>query len=267
MPNSTALNRISNIVLARVGNILSITKKILVEEKYIPYLKKNGKYIYVNSENLNPVGAGKEYDNMFLISEVLASINLKGKWGLIDKYGKEVVPIRFEEIIPQGELIWGRKKTGMLPMGLINRIGFNHFTETAAKQILSYCAGPLVEGFVKVHSKKDKWGFIDKTGNLAIPIKWDQIGDFSEGLARVKLNFNWGYINRSGEIVIPLKYEEVRSFKGNYASIKMDGKWGCINRTGRQVVPPIYDYFGGFDEGLFQVELNGKWGYINQTGN
>jgi hypothetical protein len=49
-----------------------------LRKKYIPYLKKNGKYIYVNSENLNPVGAGKEYDNMFLISEVLASINLKG---------------------------------------------------------------------------------------------------------------------------------------------------------------------------------------------
>jgi hypothetical protein len=43
MPNSTALNRISNIVLARVGNILSITKKILVEEKIYTLSEKEWK--------------------------------------------------------------------------------------------------------------------------------------------------------------------------------------------------------------------------------
>ena len=34
--------------------------------------------------------------------------------------------------------------------------------------------------------KDKKWGYIDKTGRLIIPFKFDGAGDFSEGLAAVE---------------------------------------------------------------------------------
>jgi KWG repeat domain protein len=34
-----------------------------------------------------------------------------------------------------------------------------------------------------------------------IPIKYDYVADFSEGLAQVKLNNKWFYINQKGECV------------------------------------------------------------------
>ena len=42
-----------------------------------------------------------------------------------------------------------------------------------------------------------------------IPVKYDYTGDFREGLAAVKLNGKYGFINKSGNVVIPLKYDNV----------------------------------------------------------
>ena len=36
------------------------------------------------------------------------------------------------------------------------------------------------------------WGFIDKSGTLVIPCKYDEAQSFSEGLACVYLNNRWG---------------------------------------------------------------------------
>jgi hypothetical protein len=39
-----------------------------------------------------------------------------------------------------------------------------------------------------------KYGFIDNTGKEVIPLKYDKVEDFCEGLAHVQLNGKWGYI-------------------------------------------------------------------------
>lgn len=43
-----------------------------------------------------------------------------------------------------------------------------------------------------------KWGFIDKTGNFAIPPEFDYAFSFSEGRACVILGSTMGYIDRAG---------------------------------------------------------------------
>ena len=41
---------------------------------------------------------------------------------------------------------------------------------------------------------KKKWGYIDKTGKEVIPIEFDYVSDFSEGLAAVEKNGKYRYI-------------------------------------------------------------------------
>ena len=43
--------------------------------------------------------------------------------------------------------------------------------------------------------------FINKTGEEVIPLKYDEVEDFSEGFAKVKLNGKVFYINKRGECV------------------------------------------------------------------
>ncbi len=39
-----------------------------------------------------------------------------------------------------------------------------------------------------------KWGYIDRTGKISIRPQFDDAGDFSEELARVRIGEKWGYI-------------------------------------------------------------------------
>ncbi|MBP5241278.1 MAG: WG repeat-containing protein, partial [Bacteroidales bacterium] len=46
------------------------------------------------------------------------------------------------------------------------------------------------------------WGFMDKTGNVVIEPQFTEAGDFSEGLAKVSVDWKWGYIDQTGKFVI-----------------------------------------------------------------
>ncbi len=56
--------------------------------------------------------------------------------------------------------------------------------------------------------KNNKWGFIDKSGKINIALKYDDVGNFSEDKASVKLsNYKdgsdeWAYIDNKDNIVI-----------------------------------------------------------------
>lgn len=100
----------------------------------------------------------------------------------------------------------------------------------------------------------------------AIPCQYDDAGDFSEGLARVKLNGKWGFIDKTGREAVPCQYDDAGSFSEGLAAVLLNGKWGFIDKTGKEVVPFKYNTVWPFSEGLAKVWLNHKYGYIDKTG-
>lgn len=48
----------------------------------------------------------------------------------------------------------------------------------------------------------DKMGYIDRDGQLIIPLQCYEVNNFKEGLAKVNIDFYWRYIDRTGKIVI-----------------------------------------------------------------
>lgn len=116
--------------------------------------------------------------------------------------------------------------------------------------------------------KNEKWGFRDKhTDKVIIPLKYDAVWDFSEGLAKVKLNDRWGFINKAGKEVVPLIYDEVCLFSEGLAKVKLHGKWGFIDKAGKEVIPLKYSYVGTFYEGLAYVSLNNEAFYLDKQDN
>lgn len=59
--------------------------------------------------------------------------------------------------------------------------------------------------------------------------KYDFVGDFSEGLARVRRGSKWGYINEAGEEVIPLIYDYAHDFHNGTTSVKFGNENPRIN--------------------------------------
>ena len=102
-----------------------------------------------------------------------------------------------------------------------------------------------------------KWGFIDKEGKEVIPIKYDWVENFSEGLAPVKLlNGKWGYIDKEGKVVIPIKYDDAWPFREGLALVKLNGKWSYIDKEGKVVIPIKYeDVFPYREESKFCEDM------------
>jgi len=49
--------------------------------------------------------------------------------------------------------------------------------------------------------KKGKYGFVNQQGNEVIPLIYDYIDNFSEGLAEVRKNSKWGLVDKKGNEV------------------------------------------------------------------
>jgi hypothetical protein len=128
------------------------------------------------------------------------------------------------------------------------------------------------EGLARVRVEiGGKQGYIDKSGKIVINPQFDLADEFSQGLAPVlvQLGDKWGYIDKKGKMIIDPQFDDVglRGFSEGLAPVKIDGKWGYIDKKGRVVIKPQFDWAWWFSEGMAEVEIDDKWGYIDNTGN
>src|SRR4051812_6367475 len=127
-----------------------------------------------------------------------------------------------------------------------------------------------LDGMAKVGNKEGttwKYGMVDATGKLAVPIVYDKLGRrFSDNLLLVSQNGKWGFVNKSGQTIVPLTYEDAQSFTEERAAVKVNGKWGFIDPNGNVKIPPAYDEAGPFAGRLSEVRLNRKEGFIDING-
>jgi len=116
-----------------------------------------------------------------------------------------------------------------------------------------------------------KYGFINTNGEVAIPAQFDEVRNFSEGLAAVKLNNKWGFIDKEGNIIIPCQFDGVdsnRNFSEGLAAVCLNKKWGFINKLGKIVIPCIYDSAKEFCSGYTVVRNNNNQpALIDKQGN
>ena len=64
----------------------------------------------------------------------------------------------------------------------------------------------------------NKWGFVDKGGNIVIEPQFVSVGDFKEGLASVQVGDKWGFIDYTGKIVIKTQFDDATKFSDGLAS-------------------------------------------------
>ncbi|MDD4739305.1 MAG: WG repeat-containing protein [Bacteroidales bacterium] len=143
--------------------------------------------------------------------------------------------------------------------------------------------------YLKVR-RKDKWGFIDRKGNIIIDFQYEEdrsrwfdkflklntdsldaipkarfrnVGYFSEGLASLQIDSLYGFINLKNEIVIEPIFKGVSYFSEGLAGATLDGKtWGFINKEGKFEIEPQYFYVDAFENGACGVNLIATGFYI-----
>ncbi|RYG09785.1 MAG: WG repeat-containing protein [Chitinophagaceae bacterium] len=219
-------------------------------------VQKNSKWGYVNKD-------GKEilpiiYENIDP-SDIGLGVSKGGKHGFMNKNGKEIIPLIYDDLWPRWDGLIYVKLNGK--KGILNDKG---------QVIIPIKYDNLyrpVDGYVNVQLN-NKCGVVDLKDNIIVPIIYSSTGlGNSEGYFNVWLNKKCGFYNTNGELVIPIIYHHAYPFKEGLAIASKDGsKWGYLDKAGRMVIPEIYDSAFDFKKGKAEVKLNGKTIYINKKG-
>jgi len=156
------------------------------------------------------------------------------------------------------------------------------------------------EGFIRSLSRPGKQGFVDRSGAIAIPAQFAEVGAFSEGRAKAVVDgvcyiagpngyrqgtptagaqrcgssapdyvssaCPVGFIDETGDFVIEPKFRMVRAFSEGLAAVQQGSLWGFVDRDGQFVVEPQFDEAQSLHEGLAAVKKGDLWGYINPGG-
>lgn len=202
---------------------------MVIEPKYSAVGKFHGRYAWVNIG-----GKGK------------AENPLGGLWGVIDRSGKEVCPVKYDYVDFCGD--------GLVAVNVGGYMG--------KKKVLFFGG---------------KWGYVDlATGKECVPVIYDQVGPFNNG------DIAWAYKgdgqykklatvvekNPKGKNVyyrrfdLPSDIKRVNCFSTNSSG---SGAWGLINKEGRVFTKFIYTSAGEFQNGYAWVYNNG-FGLVDSVG-
>ena len=173
--------------------------------------------------------------------------------GFVDKTGFEAIPFIFKYAgrFVDG-LCWAETENAC---GFINREGKFELTGDYKTLVLeegiecgNYPLCPTFsEGLAWVCNKDGKFGYIDKTGKVVIPFRYESAYDdgpefyytipcydFHDGLARIcdKTTEKYGFIDREGNEVFPCQFEYAEDLKDGVAMVERDGQHGFIDAKG-----------------------------------
>lgn len=195
----------------------------------------------------------------------------QGKYGIYDHQGGIILPFEYDNIGEIGEL-----EQGILPLSKNGKWGMIKFATDQYQDIdfkkpyqvmvdftLDY---DFVHGFTDelslVH-KNDKYGFIDKTGNLIIPLTYDAALPFYPPITKVHNSkhpdiindpiafvsiksgdkMHLGAIDITGKVIIPIEYDgiDINTIFNPFVIILKDNQWSVFGRNGSRILPDTYD--------------------------
>ena len=176
--------------------------------------------------------------NGVLTEQRLAVCRLNGKYGIVNSEGKQIQPMAFDEL---------RKD----------------MSDPSSKELPDM--GSARDLHVRIG---DKWGILTADGEQLAEVKFDSVGVFHDGLAVVKAAERYGYIDRSGTIVIPIQWMTAYDFSEGLAALRVDKKhFQFINTAGTVVIrSKKYDSVGRFRNGVCRVVKGGKVKWIDTKG-
>jgi len=224
-----------------------------------------------------------QWDEIKEFSEGLAGVCKDGQWGFIDTSGKLAFELQrdwkyafpFDGGLAQVDVGGANfdfvDKSGRSIVRLgqddTNSIAWPRTLMTSPFRKLRFSYG-----LIPVQNKIGKLGFMNQKGQLVVPLQWDQVFDFHEGLALVS-NFypsnrsrQFGFINTNGQLAIPLRRGGASSFSEGFAAASTNDLGGFIDKTGRMVIPPQWDGCEAFRDGFAVVSKGRKFGVIDKTG-
>lgn len=210
------------------------------------------------------------FDEALSFSDGLAAVKIGERWGFVDGSGRQVIPAKFTGAYYFHDGV-GTADLDSADV-LIDKSGRVLATGFGFEQ------GIASQGRVPV-TGDDKSGYLDLLGHIVIPLIYDSVSTFSDGLAAVETAGKWGYIDTSGRVIIPFEFDDAGRFGSGLAAVKLGTRTAFINRSGSFVfdlpfdTPPTFSTLdeesgsltAGSDVTSFWTPDH-KFGYVNTNG-
>jgi len=267
----------------RKGNLwgyCSPNKSIVIAPKYQKASRFNGDIAIVqNSEgrylliNDRGVEISKSYDRIGEFNDGMARVVANGWLGFIDRSGKEVIDLAYEDevesVFKNGLAKVSKTFHDGKKWGFINKQG-KEVVPIKYRYLEDFYSGMAI-----YETSVDGYGYIDNNGNEAIPAdpnnRITQALHFGNGdRTLIKRNGIVVLINKSGDVIKTYKSEDIGWRYEKVIMVGQSGHWGFIDNDGNIIAPLMYDedQWGDLpfqkDRGLGVVSINGQWGVINQ---
>ncbi|MBF0336060.1 MAG: WG repeat-containing protein, partial [Alphaproteobacteria bacterium] len=207
-----------------------------------------------------------DYDDVMYFEDGLAVVERDGLRGCVDARGEVVIPLAAHRRYGFSE--------GLMAVSATAEIGSRWgYMDRSGRLAIGFdydSAERFSEGLARVgvggYPQRWRHGFVDPAGTLVIPWRQGGFRDFHEGLAGAEFERKWGFVDRRGKSVIGYRHDEVDDFRGGVARVKRDGKWGLIDRGGKVTVPLEQDWIFYPAEELVCARREKKWGYLDPAG-
>ncbi len=195
--------RIDNTEGTKYG-VINKEGKQLIEEKYnyIEYL----------------------YDNYFIVSDE------NGKLGVLDDKGRTKVETNHDSLqkIQDTDLLQAT-------------LGESQITEIYNKTMEKICEMPnatiVAEEYIKIYNEEEE-KYFNKDGK---ELKNTEVYS-SNKLFVAKKHDKYGFVDKNGNVVVDYQYDKAYEFnKYGVATVKKDERWGAINEQGQEIVAPSYE--------------------------
>lgn len=244
-----------------------------LEEGFI-WAKKQGTWFFLDAQGQKITPPRPVYDYAWPFDDRwseeknnAAWVQSEGKFGLINRAGKEITPLVYNAAGPfsEGVAVAVKGKNILLVDTLGREIDISNYSQAEYSS----------EGMIWV--KKDTlWGYIDKLGQEKIPFRYQAMRRFYQGRCPVKRNDHWGYIDKNGAEIVQPMYDGVGWFEDGLLTVNMGGKandwgypddglWGIVDSTGKAVLPIEYDKIVMGQADRFWVKKDSLWRLIDKN--
>lgn len=286
----------------------------VVKERKLGFIDKTGREVI--PARFSDYSNVQYFPDLPRFSEGLAPVSENGRWGYIDCSGEFAVAPQFGSARPFSDGI-AAVREGTYPLAAGKAMWINHSGHVIYTGQTRHFQTDFHDGFLLLADEKNGWepgyvdkdfrwkiaaqsvfrsgfhegfavfglgdaasrkfGFIDASGKVVIPAKYDRASDFKEGLAgvctwtpsgQVTKVWHCGFVDSGGQTIIPLAFKSASAFsEGRALAERPDGVKEIIDKSGRIVrVFSGIDVSGEFHEGLVVGQTKGLTGFINMQG-
>ena len=121
------------------------------------------------------------------------------------------------------------------------------------------------DGYAMVKLNR-KWNFINRNNKLLSDTWFHGVGNFSDGYAIVLLDYKGNFIDKNGKLLSDTWFDWVDDFYNGYAKVRLGNKWNFIDKNGKCISDTWFDWVDDFYDGYVRVNLDGKFFTIDKNG-